>query len=106
MPPGRRNTSFQTVLASLKKRGRVAEAKQLQQRVFNHFGEVLGEKEILQLTVEELTGILTVFNNIYPKQTTIAPKQPSNLNPLEQHINNLQEAGYTVVYGAAYRGKR
>ena len=102
MPPGRSNTSFQTVLASLKKRGRVAEAKQLQQRVFNHFGEVLGEKEILQLTVEELTGILTVFNCIYPKQT----QQPSNLNPLEQRINSLQEAGYTVVYGAAYRGKR
>lgn len=102
MPPGVRNISFQTVLVSLEKRGRVAEAKQLQQRVFNHFGEVLGEKEILQLTVEELTGILTVFNCIYPKQT----QQPSNLNPLEQRINSLQEAGYTVVYGAAYRGKR
>ena len=91
--------SLNSALSSLIRRGRVAEAKQLQQRVFNHFGEVLGEKEILQLTVEELTGILTVFNCIYPKQT-------SNLNPLEQHINNLQEAGYTVVYGAAYRGKR
>lgn len=92
-----RGLKLSDLLSSLTRRGRVEEAEQLKHRVVAHFGDIINQEDLMQTSVEELIGVLDIFNSIYPQQ------QPRS--DLENHIEGLRQQGYTVIYGEKYLGK-
>ena len=91
------------VITSLYQRGQNRKAERLLQRVKAHFNGIFSEDELLTVNVNDLIGVVQVFNMLYSQLMLQPQRQPRGL---EVYIDELTRQGYTVIYGENYRGKR
>ena len=90
-----RGLKLRVLLEALEKRGKYQKAAALKRRVSEQFKGVVSEEDLLDLPVDDIVGILDLFNQLF-----LEAKKPRGL--LERHVAELKSEGFNVVYGVKY----
>ena len=85
------STKLSAVYEALEKRGQHAKAEELKRRVVERFKDVVPEKELLDLPVNDIVGILDLFNQLF-----VEASKPHSDN----HGFTLKSQGFNIVCGA------